>query len=196
MPTADPTSITIPAGLKPADGRFGAGPSKVRGEQVAALSEIAPHYLGTSHRQAAVKGQVGRLREGLSALFGLPERYEVVLGNGGSTAFWEVACFGLIDTSAQFLAFGEFGSKFASSAKKAPFIPSVDVREAQPPGAPAASSSCASSLSACASSRWRAAARSTSSSRNRASSSRSIRTRRATPGPISTSTSPSPTMGW
>ena len=137
MPTADPTSITIPAGLKPADGRFGAGPSKVRGEQVAALSEIAPHYLGTSHRQAAVKGQVGRLREGLRALFGLPEGYEVVLGNGGSTAFWEVACFGLIDTSAQFLAFGEFGSKFASSAKKAPFIPSVDVREAQPPGAPA-----------------------------------------------------------
>ncbi len=132
----DPTSITIPTELRPADGRFGAGPSKVRPEQVAALSEVATTYLGTSHRQATVKDQVGRLRGGLRELFGLPSGYEVVLGNGGSTAFWEVAAFGLIENSAQFLTFGEFGSKFASSAKKAPFIAEVDVRSAQPPGAP------------------------------------------------------------
>lgn len=137
MAPADPTSITIPAELKPLDGRFGAGPSKVRPQQVSALAAVASHYLGTSHRQATVKNQVGRLRSGLRELFELPDGYEVVLGNGGSTAFWEVACFGLIESSAQFLTFGEFGSKFASSAKKAPFIPDVDVRSAEPPGAPA-----------------------------------------------------------
>ena len=134
--STDPTSITIPAELKPADGRFGSGPSKVRPEQVAALSEVAGTYLGTSHRQATVKDQVGRLRAGLRELFSLPDGYQVVLGNGGSTAFWEVACFGLIDSSAQFLTFGEFGSKFAASAKKAPFLPQVDVRSAAPPEAP------------------------------------------------------------
>ncbi len=131
------TTITIPDDMKPADGRFGCGPSKVRSEQVSALAEVAGGFLGTSHRQATVKNQVGRLREGLSQLFALPEGYEVVLGNGGSTAFWEVACFGLIENSAQFLTFGEFGSKFASSAKKAPWIAEVDVRKAEPPGAPA-----------------------------------------------------------
>jgi phosphoserine aminotransferase len=132
----DPTSIAIPASLLPADGRFGSGPSKVRPEQVTALSAVATTYLGTSHRQATVKHQVGRLRNGLRELFQVPQGYEVILGNGGSTAFWEVACFGLIESSAQFLTFGEFGSKFASSAKKAPFIPQVDVRSAEPPGAP------------------------------------------------------------
>lgn len=134
--SADPTTITIPADLRPADGRFGAGPSKVRPAQVEALASVSTTYLGTSHRQATVKHQVGRLRSGLRELFSLPEGYEVVLGNGGSTAFWEVACFGLIDNSAQFLTFGEFGSKFASSAKKAPWIEHVDVRKAEPPGAP------------------------------------------------------------
>lgn len=133
----DPTAITIPADLKPVDGRFGAGPSKVRPEQVSALASAAGTYLGTSHRQARVKDQVGRLRAGLRDLFDLPEGYEVVLSNGGSTAFWEVACFGLIDRSAQFLTFGEFGGKFAASAKKAPWIEAVDVRKAEPPGAPA-----------------------------------------------------------
>ncbi len=132
----DPSSITIPAELRPVDGRFGSGPSKVRPEQVSALAAVAGTYLGTSHRQATVKDQVGRLRTGLRDLFSLPDGYEVVLGNGGSTAFWEVACFGLIESSAQFLTFGEFGSKFAASAKKAPFLPQVDVRSAQPPGAP------------------------------------------------------------
>jgi phosphoserine aminotransferase len=132
----DPKSIVIPAELKPADGRFGAGPSKVRPEQVAALAAAAGGFLGTSHRQATVKNEVGRLRAGLRDLFALPEGYQVVLGNGGATAFWEVACFGLIDDSAQFLTFGEFGGKFASSAKKAPWIGGVDVRKADPPGAP------------------------------------------------------------
>ena len=112
--------ITIPADLLPRDGRFGAGPSKVRPEQVAALAAIAPTYLGTSHRQKTVKSQVGRLRAGLADLFALPEGYEVVLGNGGSTAFWEVATFGLVRDRAQFLTFGEFGSKFAKAVKVIP----------------------------------------------------------------------------
>lgn len=132
----DPAAIVIPTDLKPVDGRFGAGPSKVRPEQVAALTAVASSYLGTSHRQATVKDQVGRLRTGLADLFALPDGYQVVLGNGGATAFWEIAVFGLIEDSAQFLTFGEFGGKFASSAKKAPFITNVDVRSADPPGAP------------------------------------------------------------
>ena len=106
--------ILIPADLLPADGRFGSGPSKVRQEQVTALAGVWQSYLGTSHRQATVKSQVGRLRSGLSSLFSLPDGYEVVLGNGGSTAFWDIAAFGLIEDRAQFLTFGEFGAKFAS----------------------------------------------------------------------------------
>ena len=93
--TVDPTTLVIPADLKPVDGRFGAGPSKVRPEQLAALSTIT-HVMGTSHRQKPVKAQVGRVRAGLRDLFQLPDGYEVVLGNGGSTAFWEVATFGLL----------------------------------------------------------------------------------------------------
>ncbi len=123
--------ITIPADLLPRDGRFGAGPSKVRPEQVEALAAIAPTYLGTSHRQKTVKSQVGRLRAGLADLFSLPEGYEVVLGNGGSTAFWDVATFGLIRDRAQFLTFGEFGSKFAAAVKDAPFLGEPD-RRARP----------------------------------------------------------------
>ena len=133
---AELSSITIPTDLRPVDGRFGAGPSKVRPEQVAALDRVASTYLGTSHRQPTVKDQVGRLRDGLRELFALPDDYQVVLGNGGSTAFWEVACFGLIERSAQFLSFGEFGSKFAASAAKAPWLTNVDVRKTDPPGAP------------------------------------------------------------
>ena len=128
--------IVIPAELLPADGRFGAGPSKVRAEQVAALAAIAPTYLGTSHRQKTVKSQVGRLRSGLADLFSLPEGYEVVLGNGGSTAFWEVAAFGLVRDRAQFLTFGEFGSKFASSVKDAPFLGEPTVKKSDPGSAP------------------------------------------------------------
>ena len=128
--------ITIPADLLPADGRFGAGPSKVRAEQVAALAEIAPTYLGTSHRQKTVRSQVARLRSGLADLFDLPEGYEVVLGNGGSTAFWEVAAFGLVRDRAQFLTFGEFGSKFAQAVKDAPFLGEPTVHKADPGSAP------------------------------------------------------------
>ena len=133
----DPSSIVIPDSLKPRDGRFGAGPSKVRPEQVAALGAVAGAYLGTSHRQATVKDQVGRLRSGLRDLFALPDGYEVVLGNGGATAFWEVATFGLIESSAQFLSFGEFGSKFAKAAKIAPFIDSAAAITSEPGTAPA-----------------------------------------------------------
>ena len=107
---ASPEDIRIPADLLPADGRFGSGPSRVRKAQVDALASVWQTYLGTSHRQKTVKSQVGRLRTGLADLFTLPEGYEVVLGNGGSTAFWDVASFGLIRDRAQFLSFGEFGA--------------------------------------------------------------------------------------
>lgn len=132
----DPTTLVIPAELKPADGRFGAGPSKVRPEQIAAVSAVASSVMGTSHRQKAVKSQVGRVRAGLTQLFNLPEGYEVVLGNGGSTAFWEVAVFGLLRDRGQFLTFGEFGSKFAASAKDAPFVGEQSVIKSEPGSAP------------------------------------------------------------
>ncbi|MHB0928924.1 MAG: phosphoserine transaminase [Candidatus Nanopelagicales bacterium] len=131
----DPSSIVIPAELKPSDGRFGAGPSKVRPEQIAALSSIKG-VIGTSHRQKPVKAQVGRVRAGIRQLFNLPEGYEVVLGNGGATAFWEIASFGLIRQRAQFLSFGEFGSKFAASAKAAPFLGEMSVIKSEPGDAP------------------------------------------------------------
>jgi phosphoserine aminotransferase len=115
-------AITIPESLKPADGRFGAGPSKVRVEALDALAATGSSLLGTSHRQAPVKNLVGRVREGLGTLFGLPEGYEVVLGNGGATAFWDIATFGLIRERSQHLSFGEFSSKFAKAAKLAPFL--------------------------------------------------------------------------
>lgn len=128
--------IRIPAELLPTDGRFGAGPSKVRHEQVQALEKVWKSYLGTSHRQKTVKSEVGRLRTGLRSLFSLPDDYEVVLGNGGSTAFWDVATFGLIEDRAQFLSFGEFGAKFASGAKKAPHLGDPTIITADPGGAP------------------------------------------------------------
>ena len=115
-------AITIPDSLKPADGRFGAGPSKVRVEALQALAATGTSLLGTSHRQAPVKNLVGRVREGISDLFSLPEGYEVVLGNGGATAFWDIATFGLIRERSQHLSFGEFSSKFATAAKAAPFL--------------------------------------------------------------------------
>jgi phosphoserine aminotransferase len=120
--TSKTTDIRIPDGLKPSDGRFGSGPSKVRPQQIDALVQAAPTYLGTSHRQKTVKSVVGRLRSGLSDLFSLPDGYEVVLGNGGSTCFWDIATFGLIDRRSQHLSFGEFSSKFAAAAKAAPHV--------------------------------------------------------------------------
>ena len=115
------SQITIPTDLQPADGRFGCGPSKVRPEQLAYLAGAGAGILGTSHRQAPVKNLVGRVQDGLAKLFRLPDGYEVVLGNGGSTAFWDAAAFGLIEKRSQNLTFGEFGSKFAAAAA-APFL--------------------------------------------------------------------------
>ncbi len=114
--------LQIPADIKPRDGRFGCGPSKVRPEQLKALTTTAAPLFGTSHRQAPVKDLVGRVRSGLVELFSLPDGYEVILGNGGATAFWDAAAFGLIDKRSLHLAFGEFSSKFASAVAKNPFV--------------------------------------------------------------------------
>jgi phosphoserine aminotransferase len=132
----DPALIKIPADLKPLDGRFGSGPSKVRPAQIEALVSVATTYLGTSHRQKTVRSQVQRLREGIAELFTLPEGYEVILGNGGSTAFWDIATFGLIEERAQFLSFGEFGAKFASAAKEAPHLGDPTIIKSEPGDAP------------------------------------------------------------
>lgn len=134
---ADLASIRIPDELKPADGRFGCGPSKVRPAQVAALAAAGGSLLGTSHRQRPVRDQVARLRRGIAALFDAPEGYEVVVGNGGATAFWEVATFGLIRERAQLASFGEFGAKFAGSVAAAPFLGEPAVVRAEPGSAPA-----------------------------------------------------------
>jgi len=126
------TDLQIPADLTPADGRFGSGPSKVRPEQVARLAELGSSVLGTSHRQAPVKAIVGQVREGLGALFSLPDGYEILLGNGGSTAFWDIAAFGLVRDKAQHLSFGEFSAKFASVTTNAPFLQASSVIKAEP----------------------------------------------------------------
>ncbi|MBB5075189.1 phosphoserine transaminase [Nonomuraea endophytica] len=114
--------IVIPADIKPADGRFGCGPSKVRPEQLAALASAGASVMGTSHRQKPVKSLVGRVRSGLADLFSLPEGYQVVLGNGGTTAFWDIAAFGLVRERSQHLSFGEFSSKFGAVVSKAPWL--------------------------------------------------------------------------
>ncbi len=114
--------ITIPADLLPADGRFGCGPSKVRPESVAALAAAGVDYLGTSHRQEPVRYMVSRLRNGLAEMFALPDGYEIVLGNGGSTVFWDIATFGLIEQRSLHASFGEFSSKFAAASAAAPFL--------------------------------------------------------------------------
>jgi phosphoserine aminotransferase len=124
--------IEIPAHLLPADGRFGSGPSKVRPEQVEALAAVGRTLLGTSHRQAPVRSLVGRVRRGLADLFRAPDGYEVVLGNGGSTAFWDVAAFCLVRERAQHLAFGEFSAKFAAVTAAAPFLGEPTVVRAEP----------------------------------------------------------------
>lgn len=121
----------IPRDLLPVDGRFGCGPSKVRPGQLEALLTSGASLLGTSHRQAPVKNLVGSVREQLSSLFRLPDGYEILLGNGGSTAFWDAAAFGLVERRTQNLVFGEFGGKFASAAK-APWLDAPDVRKAEP----------------------------------------------------------------
>jgi phosphoserine aminotransferase len=133
---ADPSTIRIPDELKPADGRFGSGPSKVRPAAVSALAEVATTYLGTSHRQKTVRDQVARLRRGIAEFFSLPEGYEVILSNGGTSAFWEVAAFGLVRDRAQFANFGEFGAKFAKAVKDAPFLGEPTVRRSEAGTAP------------------------------------------------------------
>jgi phosphoserine aminotransferase len=129
------TDLKIPADLLPADGRFGCGPSKVRPEQLAALAG-AGSLMGTSHRQQPVRSLVGRVRSGLSELFSLPDGYQVVLGNGGSTAFWDAAAFGLVRERALHLAYGEFSAKFAESTRGAPFLADPVVVKADPGTAP------------------------------------------------------------
>ncbi|MEV4809871.1 phosphoserine transaminase [Micromonospora avicenniae] len=133
---ADAPTIRIPDETKPADGRFGCGPSKVRPSAVSALADVATSYLGTSHRQKTVRDQVARLRGGIAQFFSLPDGYEVIIGNGGTTAFWEVATFGLIRDRAQFASFGEFGAKFAKAVKDAPFLGEPTVRKSDAGGAP------------------------------------------------------------
>src|SRR3954462_3006661 len=133
VPTAP---LEIPAGLKPADGRFGCGPSKVRPEQLQHLASSGVSIMGTSHRQKPVKQVVGRVRQGLADLFSVPEGYEVALGNGGTTAFWDAASFGLVRARALHLTFGEFSSKFAKVTKAAPFLQDPIVIEADPGDAP------------------------------------------------------------
>jgi phosphoserine aminotransferase len=129
---SDRAEIVIPAGLLPSDGRFGSGPSKVRDAQVEALSAAGRTLLGTSHRQAPVRNLVQRVREGLAALFSLPDDYLVVLGNGGTTAFWESLAFGLISHRSQHLSFGEFSAKFARVSQAAPWLANPSVIAADP----------------------------------------------------------------
>jgi phosphoserine aminotransferase len=126
------SSVVIPPEIRPADGRFGSGPSKVRAAQLTALASSGASYLGTSHRQAPVRSLVGRIRAGLAGLFALPDDFAVVLGNGGTTAFWDAAAFGLIREKSQHLSFGEFSSKFASVTSAAPWLGAPSVIKSDP----------------------------------------------------------------
>ncbi len=126
------TTLQIPRPLLPADGRFGSGPSKVRAQAVGVLAARAPAYLGTSHRQEPVRHVVGRIRSGLADLFALPDGYEVALGNGGTTAFWDAATFCLVERKSQHLAFGEFSARFAERTRAAPFLEDPEVLVSEP----------------------------------------------------------------
>jgi phosphoserine aminotransferase len=132
----DVPQITLPDDIKPADGRFGCGPSKVRPAALASLAGPGAALMGTSHRQPPVRALVRRVRDGLRALFALPDGYEVVLGNGGATAFWDAAAFGLVRSRSQHLVFGEFSSKFAAVTGGAPFLAEPSVIAADPGTAP------------------------------------------------------------
>ena len=131
------TEVTIPDELKPADGRFGSGPSRVRPAQLQYVAGAGAAVMGTSHRQKPVRALVGRVRAGISELFSLPDGYEVLLGNGGTTAFWDAATCGLIRERSLHLTYGEFSSKFAACAKAAPFLADPIVVSAKPGDAPA-----------------------------------------------------------
>ena len=132
MTSKAPQDIVIPQHLLPTDGRFGCGPSKVRPEQVLALAKANAHILGSSHRQAPVKNLVGSVRQGLKDLFGLPKDWEILLGNGGSTVFWDVATFGLIRDRSEHYVFGEFSSKFAEASAAAPHLGDPVVVQSEP----------------------------------------------------------------
>ncbi len=134
--TEQPPTLTIPDELRPADGRFGCGPSKVRPEALARLASDGAAVMGTSHRQKPVKALVGRIRAGLHELFSLPDGYEIALGNGGATAFWDAAAFGLVRDRSLHLTYGEFSSKFAAVTKGAPFLGEPTVIAADPGAAP------------------------------------------------------------
>ncbi len=136
MAVTSSTDLHIPADLKPVDGRFGSGPSKVRPEQLEALGRAGAALMGTSHRQPPVRSLVGRVRSGLADLFALPAGYQVVLGNGGTTAFWDAAGFGLIRERSLHLTFGEFSAKFAETARGAPFLADPVIVSAAPGTAP------------------------------------------------------------
>ena len=131
------SELVIPAGLKPKDGRFGSGPAKIRSGQLAALAGSGCTYLGTSHRQPPVRSLVHRVRNGLAELFGLPRDYAVVLGNGGTSAFWDAAAFGLVRQHSQHLSFGEFSARFAAIAGRAPWLSAPTVVESAPGTHPA-----------------------------------------------------------
>ncbi|MDO8391705.1 MAG: phosphoserine transaminase [Actinomycetota bacterium] len=135
--STDPSTIVIPTDLLPADGRFGCGPSKVRPEQVLALAKANGTILGTSHRQPPVKHLVGSVREGLKTLFNLPKDWEIMLGNGGSTLFWDAATFGLVRERSEHYVFGEFSSKFAEAAAAAPHIGEPVIVKSEPGTHPA-----------------------------------------------------------
>ncbi len=128
--------IEVPLELRPRDGRFGSGPSKVRDEAVAALADAAHGYLGTSHRRDGVRSVVRHIREGLTQLFALPAGYEVLIANGGTTAFWDAAAFGLVEKRSSHVVIGEFSSKFAAVAAHAPHLDAPQVRETPPGEAP------------------------------------------------------------
>jgi phosphoserine aminotransferase len=137
--TPNPTAtapLVLPDHLRPADGRFGCGPSKVRPEQLAHLASEGAALMGTSHRQKPVKALVGRVRAGLRELFSAPDGYEVALGNGGTTAFWDAAAFGLVERRALHLSYGEFSAKFAAVTRAAPFLDEPIVVTADPGDAP------------------------------------------------------------
>ena len=125
-------TVTIPSKLLPEDGRFGSGPSKIRPEQIQALDDGARHLLGTSHRQTPIKQIVASIREGLSEFFQVPDGYEIVLGNGGASAFWDIACASLITRKAAFGTYGSFSTKFAKSAQSAPFLEEPEIFAGQP----------------------------------------------------------------
>jgi phosphoserine aminotransferase len=131
------TSLAIPVHLRPSDGRFGSGPTKVRREQLAALAATGTSYLGTSHRRDGVRSVVKRVRDGVAELFSLPDGYEVIIGNGGATQFWDIATFCLIAQRSQHLAFGEFSAKFAKAVGQATFLEAPTVHTAAAGDAPA-----------------------------------------------------------